>query len=73
MSRHISLDSLRDREYALHEHFVQDDCGDRTATDRYMRDNNERLGEDSEELAVREKRARKVLSERPLPSYHPFE
>lgn len=70
--RTVSLTALQDREHRLHN-FGHETVDSIAPVDYYMESNYGRLGEDSEELAMREKRARKVLSERPLPDYHPFE
>lgn len=73
MNRTVSLEALQDKEYRLLDH-EEDNMGDLdplTATDRFMELNYAGMGEDSEELAVRENKTRKLLSERPLPSYQP--
>jgi hypothetical protein len=71
---HVSLEALQEREYRLTESNYDPCAGldPATGVDRYMELNDGRMGEDSEELALREKRTRKLLSERPLPSYSPL-
>jgi len=70
----VSLDALRDREHQLLDHEYDDSIGlgAGTTTDRYMELNDGRMGEDCEEVASRQEHTRKVLSNRPLPSYNPF-
>lgn len=70
----ISLDSLRDREHALLDNPHDDTAGLHYATrvDRFMEVNHGRMGEDSEELTMRENRTSKLLQERPIPSYQPY-
>lgn len=69
----ISLDALREKELSLLDGPNYDyGLSEYTATDRFMELNHADMGEDSEEVTLRENRARKLLSERPLPSYQPF-
>ena len=73
--RTVSLEALQEREARLHdtEYDLCEGMSEQTSVDRYMEVNRGRMGIDSEEAAVREKHTRKVLSERPLPDYQPFE
>ena len=72
--RHISLEALQEKEHRLLDDVHDDTHGldELTSVDRFMELNNARMGEDSEELALREKRTRNVLWCRPLPSYQSF-
>lgn len=60
----VSLEELQEHEHAVLDAGVDDTEGlsSTTRVDRYMELNYGRMGEDSEELAVRENRARKMLS-----------
>lgn len=69
-----SLDRLKEKEHNLLDNTKDalghiDPC---TSVDKFMELNHGGMGEDSEEAALREKHTRKVLSERPLPSYQPY-
>ena len=70
----VSLDALRDKEHRLldNDYDGLEGLCRQTRTDRYMELNHGRMGEDSEELAMRQKHTSKLLQERPLPSYQPY-
>lgn len=67
----VSLDALIEKEHRLLDHEEDNMVGldRRTSVDRYMELNHAGMGEDSEEVALREKSTSKMLQERPLPSY----
>lgn len=69
----VSLTALAEREYKLLDEQADYLGGlpEHVATDTYMRLNNGTVGEDSEELTLRQKHTDKVLQKRPLPSYNP--
>jgi hypothetical protein len=70
----VSLDALIEKEHRLLDHEEDNMVGldPRTSVDRYMELNHAGMGEDSEELAMRQKATEKMLRERPLPNYQPF-
>jgi hypothetical protein len=70
----VSLDELAEQEHALldDEYDIAHGLHCGTTCDRYMEINDARMGEDSEELTLRENRARKLLSQGSLPSYQPY-
>jgi len=69
----VSLDELRAKEHNLFDNTENETTGFATATrvDRYMELNNERMGEDSEGVALRENRASRMLRQGSFPSYQP--
>lgn len=70
----VSLDAIRDKEHNMldNDYDGLEGLSIHTPVDRYMELNDGRMGEDSEELAVREKHQSRMLSQRPFPSYQPY-
>lgn len=69
----VSLDHLRDNEHRVmdYEHDDAHGLAFGTTTDRFMELNDGRMGEDSEELTMRENRQSKLLQKGHYQSYQP--
>ena len=70
----VSLEQLQEKEYnIIDEEYTGLEGFDRkTSVDRYMELNHDRMGEDSERLAVRNQRADKMLQSGSFPSHIPY-